>query len=410
MGFLDSLFTALSALRMNLMRSVLTTLGIIIGVAAVIIMVSVGAGAQARMDSVIQSLGSNLLVIVPGTGVSQGANLGTGTVPTLTENDAQALQEEIESIRIAGPVVKGRVHVVSGNANWGTNAYGLTPEGLEAREWKIAEGRSLTEEDVSTSGKVALLGSTVVEQICPGQSPVGMEIRVRKVPFLVVGTLAAKGQTPVGTDQDDAVFVPITTARKRLLGGSQLGGKVVSVIVVKMHDWASGPETVRHVRTLLRQRHRLQPNEADDFDIRNLAEFLDARAKSQRTMSLLLAIVASVSLIVGGIGIMNIMLVSVTERTREIGLRMAVGAESRDILLQFLIESIALSALGGVIGIILGMGGSMALASLDKWPMVTKPESAFLAFGFAAAVGIFFGFYPARKASRLNPIEALRYE
>ena len=218
MGFLDSLFTALSALRMNLMRSVLTTLGIIIGVAAVIIMVSVGAGAQARMDSVIQSLGSNLLVIVPGTGVSQGANLGTGTVPTLTENDAQALKDEIESIRIAGPVVKGRVHVVSGNANWGTNAYGLTPEGLEAREWKIAEGRSLTEEDVSTSGKVALLGSTVVEQICPGQSPVGMEIRVRKVPFLVVGTLAAKGQTPVGTDQDDAVFVPITTAPKAALG------------------------------------------------------------------------------------------------------------------------------------------------------------------------------------------------
>ncbi|MFC1836197.1 ABC transporter permease [Thermodesulfobacteriota bacterium] len=410
MAFLDSFLTALSALRMNLMRSVLTTLGIIIGVAAVIIMVSVGAGAKARMDKVIRSLGSNLLMLVPGTGVSQGANLGTGTVPTLTEDDAHALENELEEVRIAAPLVKGRVQVVSGNSNWATNAYGLTPEALEAREWQIAEGRSLNASDVNSSAKVALLGSTVVEQISPDQSPVGLELRIRKVPFRVIGTLVSKGQTPIGTDQDDVVFVPITSARKRLLGGTQLGGKVCSMIVVKMHDWASVSDTVGAVKRLIRQRHRLQSHQSDDFSIRNLAEFLKVRASSQRTMSLLLAVVASVSLLVGGIGIMNIMLVSVTERTREIGLRMAVGADGLDILLQFLIESIVLSALGGMIGIAAGLGGSIALASLSEWPIVIKAGSVFLAFGFAAAVGIFFGFYPARKASLLNPIDALRFE
>lgn len=410
MSFLDSLLTALAALRMNLMRSVLTTLGIIIGVAAVIIMVSVGAGAQSRMDEVIRSLGSNLLLIVPGTGVSRGASLGTGTVPTLTEDDAKALRDEIDAVKIAAPLVRGRVQVVSRNSNWATSALGVTPEVIEAREWKIAEGRSLTASDVRGSAKVALLGSTVVEQLCPGQSPVGLEIRIQKVPFQVVGSLASKGQTPIGTDQDDVVFVPITSAKKRLLGGTQLGGKIVSMIIVKIHDRASVWAAIDHVRALLRQRHRLQPDQEDDFSIRNLAEFLNARASSQHTMSVLLAVVASVSLVVGGIGIMNIMLVSVTERTREIGLRMAVGAESRDILHQFLIESIALSALGGIIGVALGLAGSIAMASLGAWPVVIKAESAFLAFGFAAAVGIFFGFYPARKASLLNPIDALRYE
>ena len=362
------------------------------------------------MDEVIKSLGSNLLLIIPGTGVSQGASLGTGTLPTLTEDDAEALQREIDIVKIAAPVVRGRVQVVFGNSNWATLAYGVTPEGLEAREWKVAEGRGLTHADVQASAKVAVLGSTVVEQICPGQNPVGMELRIKKVPFQVVGTLATRGQTPVGTDQDDAVFVPITSAKKRLLGGTYLGGKTVSMVVVKIHDRVSVRDALQQVRSLLRQRHRLQSHEGDDFSIRNLAEFLNARASSEYTMSVLLAVVASVSLIVGGIGIMNIMLVSVTERTREIGLRMAVGAESRDILQQFLIESIALSALGGVIGVALGLAGSMAMASLGAWPVVIKAESAVLAFGFAAAVGIFFGFYPARKASLLNPIDALRYE
>ena len=410
MNYLDSLFTALSALRMNLMRSVLTTLGIIIGVAAVIIMVSIGAGAQARMNEVINSLGSNLLIIVPGAGNSSGVSLGTGTVPTITEDDAHALETEMEEVRIVAPMVRDRVQVVAGNVNWSTNAYGTTPGGLEAREWKVAEGRGLTEEDVTASAKVALLGETVAEQICPGQSPVGMALRIQKVPFEVVGVLAGKGQTPIGTDQDDAIFVPITSAKKRLMGGRELGGKVVSMIVVKMYDWAPVSETVEHVRALLRQRHRLLPDQSDDFSIRNLAEFLKARAKSERTMSLLLALVASVSLVVGGIGIMNIMLVSVTERTREIGLRMAIGAEGRDILQQFLIESTALSILGGMIGIGLGLGGTIAIGAFGQWPTVIKGNSILLAFGFSALVGIFFGFYPARKASLLNPIEALRYE
>jgi putative ABC transport system permease protein len=392
------------------MRSVLTTLGIIIGVAAVIIMVSVGAGAQARLDKVIGSLGSNLLLIVPGTGVSQGASLGAGTVPTLTEDDARALQEEIEEVRIAAPLVRGRVQVVAGNTNWATNAYGVTPEAIEAREWKIADGRSLTATDVSGSSKVALLGTTVAEQLCPGQSPVGLELRIKRLPFQVVGLLAGKGQTPIGTDQDDLVMVPLTTAKKRLLGASKLSGKIVSMIVVKMHDWASPSDALQQVRMLIRQRHRLSSGDADDFSIRNLAEFIQARAESQETMSLLLSIVASVSLIVGGIGIMNIMLVSVTERTREIGLRMAVGAQRQDILLQFLIESTTLSAFGGIVGVVLGLAGAWAMASLGQWPIVIKVESVFLAFGFAAAVGIFFGFYPARKASMLNPIEALRFE
>ncbi len=410
MDYLDSLLTALSALRMNLLRSVLTTLGIIIGVAAVIIMISVGAGAQARMDAVISSLGSNLLLIVPGTGTTEGVRLGSGTVPSLTEDDAEAIASEIDTVQISAPAVRGSAQLVLGNVNWSTMVFGITPEGLDAREWKVAEGRGLTDADVTASAKVALLGTTVVEQLCPGQSPLGMEIRIEKVPFQVVGVLASKGQTPIGTDQDDAVFVPITTAKKRLLGGRELGGKVVSLIIVKIHDWASVTETVKHVRSLLRQRHRLQSHQADDFSIRNLAEFLQARAQSARTMSALLAVVASVSLVVGGIGIMNIMLVSVTERTREIGLRMAVGAESQDILKQFLIESTTLSVLGGIIGIVLGLAGAIAIASLGKWPIVIKIESIILSFGFSAMVGIFFGFYPARKASLLNPIEALRFE
>ncbi len=410
MNYFDSLLTALAALRMNLMRSVLTTLGIIIGVAAVIMMVSIGAGAQAKMKEVINSLGSNLLIIVPGAGVSGGVRLGSGTIPTLTEDDAQALENDVDEVRIAAPIVRDRVQVVAGNVNWNTNAYGTTPKGLEAREWDIAEGRGLTTEDVTASAKVALLGATVVEQICPGQSPVGMALRIQKVPFTVVGVLAGKGQTPIGTDQDDVIFVPITSAKKRLMGGRELGGKIVSMIVVKVYDWASVSETVEYVRALLRQRHRLSPDQGDDFSIRNLAEFLKARAKSERTMSLLLALVASVSLVVGGIGIMNVMLVSVTERTREIGLRMAIGAEGRDILQQFLIESTALSVLGGMIGIALGLGGTIAIGVLGQWPIVIKSSSILLAFGFSALVGIFFGFYPARKASSLNPIEALRYE
>jgi putative ABC transport system permease protein len=410
MSFIDSILAAFTALRANVMRSVLTTLGIIIGVAAVIVMISVGAGAEKRMAEVIDSLGSNLLLVVPGTGNIRGVRLGRGTIPSLTEDDAKAILREVDNIEYSAPAVRGTSQIVFGNQNWSSAVYGITPDMIPAREWKIASGRALINDELKRTAKVALLGETVVEKLFGEQDPVGAEIRIRRVPFKVIGTLQGRGETPTGRDQDDIVFVPMTTAKKRLLGGRELGGKTVSMIVVKVSE--SGPinETANQVSQLLRQRHGIRPGQADDFSLRNLAEFLKARAKSSKAMAMLLAIVASVSLVVGGIGIMNIMLVSVTERTREIGLRMALGAESRDILTQFLIESVTLSLIGGVAGIVLGVSGSLAVASLGQWPAIVQPESLILAFGFAATVGMFFGFYPARKASRLNPIEALRYE
>ena len=297
-----------------------------------------------------------------------------------------------------------------GNLNWSTLVYGVTPEYLKVREWEITTGRVFTDQEVKGAAKVALLGQTVVENLFPGGSPIGQVIRITRVPFEVVGLLKSKGQTLMGRDQDDAIFIPISTAKKRVLGGRYLGGKAVAAIFVKVREAGLVPEAERQVKQLLRQRHRLRPDQDDDFFIRNLSEFLEARAQSSRAMALLLAAVASVSLIVGGIGIMNIMLVSVTERTREIGLRLAIGARGRDILTQFLIEAVTLSLIGGLIGIALGVGGSMAMSVFGQWPMIVEINSVILAFGFAAAVGVFFGFYPARKAAHLDPIEALRYE
>jgi putative ABC transport system permease protein len=410
MSFIDSFLTALAALSSNVMRSVLTVLGIIIGVAAVIIMIAVGAGAEARMEQVISSLGSNLIFIVPGESVSGGVSLGRGTLPTLTEGDCTAIEEEIPTVKIAAPGVIGSGQVVHGNENWLTGIFGMTPAGLEAREWKLRTGRLFSADEISGAAKFAILGHTVVEKLFANQEPLGARIRLNRVPFEVIGTMHPKGETPLGRDQDDGVFIPITTAKKRVIGGRHLGGKLINMIIIKVVDAGAVSTTVAEVRDLLRQRHGLSGGQKDDFSIRNLAEFLEARAKTSRAMSLLLAVVASVSLIVGGIVIMNIMLVSVTERTREIGVRMAVGAESKDILAQFLIESVTLSLIGGVIGIVMGLGGSIVIADIGNWPTVIKPASIVLAFGFATAVGIFFGFYPARKASRLNPMEALRYE
>ena len=393
-----------------MLRSVLTTLGIIIGVAAVIIMVSVGAGAEARVDDLISSLGSNLLMVLPGSGTAGGVRLGAGTIPTITEDDAEAIQSELGIVEAAAPSVRGTAQVVFGNLNWSTLVYGVTPEYLKVREWEITTGRVFTDQEVKGAAKVALLGQTVVENLFPGGSPIGQVIRITRVPFEVVGLLKSKGQTLMGRDQDDAIFIPISTAKKRVLGGRYLGGKAVAAIFVKVREAGLVPEAERQVKQLLRQRHRLRPDQDDDFFIRNLSEFLEARAQSSRAMALLLAAVASVSLIVGGIGIMNIMLVSVTERTREIGLRLAIGARGRDILTQFLIEAVTLSLIGGLIGIALGVGGSMAMSVFGQWPMIVEINSVILAFGFAAAVGVFFGFYPARKAAHLDPIEALRYE
>lgn len=410
MSLIESFLTALSALRSNIMRSVLTALGIIIGVAAVIVMIAVGAGAEARMKQVIDSLGSNLLIIVPGEAVRSGISLGRGSLPSLTEDDCVAIQEEIPAVKIAAPAVRGSRQVVYGGLNWLTTVSGVVPDGLDAREWKLKTGRMFNADEIRGAAKVAILGNTIVEKLFPNEDPIGSVIRLNRIPCEVIGVMSPKGETPLGRDQDDAIFVPLSTAKRRVLGERYLGGKRIHYIVIKVANADAVAGTVRHVRDLLRQRHGLRDGARDDFTIRNLAEFLEARAKTSRAMSLLLAVVASVSLIVGGIGIMNIMLVSVTERTREIGVRMAVGAESKDILAQFLVESVTLSLVGGVIGTALGLVGTVALASLGEWPTIIKPSSIVLAFGFAAVVGVFFGFYPARKASRLNPIEALRYE
>jgi putative ABC transport system permease protein len=410
MRYLDSVLAGIRALRANVLRSVLTTLGIIIGVGAVIVMIAVGAGAEARMAELISSLGSNLIIVLPGSSTAGGVRLGVGTRPSITEDDAAAIQREIPSVQVVAPSVRGSGQVVFGNLNWSTIIDGVTPEYLEAREWAVATGRAFTAEEVKRAAKVTLLGKTVVDNLFPGQDPLGQTVRIRRVPFEIIGVLESKGQTLMGRDQDDTAFIPLSTAKKRVLGGRQLGGKTVSTIFVKALEPELVTQAVEDVTELLRQRHRLRQGQDADFYIRNLSQVLETRAESSRAMSLLLAAVASVSLLVGGIGIMNIMLVSVTERTREIGLRMAVGAQSRDILAQFLIESVTLSLIGGLIGVIMGLSGAVVIAMFGEWPTVIEIESVILAFGFSAAVGVFFGFYPARKAARLDPIEALRYE
>ena len=410
MTVFDCIMAALTSIRVNVLRSALTTLGIIIGVGAVITMVAIGAGAEARVQELISSLGSNLIMVQPGSRTSGGAHLGRGSSPTITESDARAIQAEIGSVLTVAPVVSGSGQIVNGNQNWSTSIVGMTPEYLSARNWSIASGRSLTVDEVNGKAKVVLLGATVAENLFPGQDPVDQAVRIQRVPFTVIGVLGAKGETSWGRDQDDTVLLPISTAKTRVLGGRRVSGDLVNSIYVKVRSPTMIAEAERDVRDLLRQRHRLSEGRPDDFYIRNLAEIMSARAESSQVMTMLLAAIASVSLLVGGIGIMNIMLVSVTERTREIGLRMAVGAAGSDILLQFLIEALTLSLIGGSIGVLMGVGGSVVIAQLADWPMLLQLQAMLLAFGFSALVGVFFGFYPARKAARLDPIEALRYE
>ncbi len=407
----DLLRSAAHSLRLNILRSVLTSLGIIIGVAAVIAMVAIGAGAEHRVQSTIQQLGANIIVVVNGSQSVGGAQSGVGTQLVLTEDDAEALAREIPAILVAAPQVRGQRQLIFGGSNWSTPVLGVTPDYLEARDWTIAAGRMLSDAEVRGAAKVAVLGKTVVNRLFgENQDPLGQIVRISRVPFTVIGVLDEKGQTPFGSDQDDTVFLPLSTAKKRVLGGRQLKGNLVQTITVKARDENSLAEAERETVALLRQRHKLRDGQPNDFDVRNIAQFMAARAESSRVMTMLLASVAAISLIVGGIGIMNIMLVSVTERTREIGLRMAVGARRRDILTQFVVEAVTLSVLGGLIGTALGIAGSYAIAAAAEWPMLLEPEAIALAVGFSAAVGVFFGFYPARKASRLDPIEALRYE
>jgi putative ABC transport system permease protein len=401
---------ALVALAANKARTGLTMLGVIIGVAAVVTMMAVGAGAQARVEGQIRSLGSNLIIVLSGSITSGGVRLGAGSQLTLAEDDARAMEGEIPSIQVAAPMVRGGVQVIAGNANWSTALFGVTPAFLEARDWQTAAGRPFTQDDIDGATKVALLGQTVAQNLFGASDPVGQVIRVRKVPVTVIGVLARKGQSTQGQDQDDTVLVPLSTAKKKVLGTSAANARAVNGILVKVREPSAMKGAEEAIRTLLRQRHRLAPDQDDDFTLRNLSEILESQEASSRVLSLLLAAIASVSLVVGGIGIMNIMLVSVTERTREIGLRRAVGARRRDILTQFLIEAMTVSLAGGLIGILVGIAGAWAIGYFAGWFAPIQPRAIFPAFFFAAAVGVFFGFYPARKASRLNPIDALRYE
>jgi putative ABC transport system permease protein len=405
---LASLHIALRALVVNKMRSALTMLGIIIGVGAVIAMIAVGSGAKQRIEEQIASMGSNLLMIESGSSTSGGSRMGAGTTATLTVGDAKAIETEIPGVKYVAPSLRGVAQVVYGNQNWSTGITGTSPEMIEIRGWSLSSGRSFTEQELDGAAKVCVLGKTVADNLFGGIDPVGQIVRIKKIPFTVVGALTPKGQTTWGQDQDDLIFVPLTTAQRQLFGQAFPG--MVRNIAVQ----AWGADEVKQVETqvneLLRQRHHIQPNQDDDFSVRDLTEMMSSREASANVMSLLLGSIASISLIVGGIGIMNIMLVSVTERTREIGIRIAVGAKARDILLQFLIESLILSLMGGILGIGIGVVGTIILSSFTQWPTLFSTTSILLAFLFSGSVGVFFGFYPARKASLLNPIDALRYE
>ena len=410
MNFLALLRIALRALAVNKMRSALTMLGIVIGVGAVIVMIAVGAGAQARVEEQIRSLGSNLLLVMPGSTTSGGVRMGFGSGSTLTEDDVLAINREIPEA-IAAPALRGSAQVIWGNSNWSTQIYGTTPEYLDVRQWPLVSGRAFEPAEMAGAAKVALIGATVAKQLFGAADPLDQSIRIKRVPFTIIGVLDVKGQSMMGTDQDDLILVPIKTARSRVLGtASAARNRTVGTIWVKAADGVDTKVVEEQVRGLLRQRHRIQAGADDDFSLRNLQEVMAAQEASSRVLALLLAAVASVSLLVGGIGIMNIMLVSVTERTREIGLRMAVGARTRDILGQFLVEAVTLSLIGGLIGVALGMGTSLAIAELAGWRIVISPEAVGLAVAFAFVIGVFFGFYPARKAARLNPVEALRFE
>jgi putative ABC transport system permease protein len=396
------------ALKVNKMRSALTMLGIIIGVGAVIAMLAIGTGASNRISEQISSMGSNLLIILPGATTAGGVRMGSGTQPTLTMSDADAILKECPAVANVAPVLSGVAQVIYGHQNWSTGVVGTTPDMLVVRDWPIASGRPFTSQDVKSATKVCLLGQTVVDNLFGDTNPVGQVIRIKNVPFSVIGVLAPKGQSPRGDDQDDTIYIPVTTAQKKVFGTPFPG--MVRIIMVKAKSTGDLGPAENQINELLRQRHHIGQRQENDFTVRNLTEIMQAAEQSTKIMTLLLGAIASVSLLVGGIGIMNIMLVSVTERTREIGIRMAIGAKTWDIRLQFIIEALTLSLIGGIAGIIVGISGSEIISLVVGWATIISPFSILLAFGFSGLVGIFFGFYPAYKASLLNPIDALRYE
>jgi putative ABC transport system permease protein len=404
--------SAVRALRANLLRSALTMLGIVIGVAAVIAMVAVGSGAQTRIAEQIRSLGANLLLVQPGAASEGAVRLGAGSRHSLTEEDAAAIAAEVPGVLVAAPTVAGTAHLVRGNRNWSSLVGGVTPDYLVARDWKVEKGRPFTSEEVEAAAKVVLLGATLAAQLFADEAPLGQSVRIANVPFTVIGVLDAKGQAAdSGRDQDDVALLPLTAAKLRVLGArSQVSRRAIDFIMVKAASTEEVATVQEQIGPLLRQRHRLAPSADDDFQVREPAAAMEAQAAATRSLTLFLAAIASVSLMVGGISIMNIMLVSITERTREIGLRQAIGARRWDIRNQFLIEAVILCLLGGLAGIALGIGVAIAIAELVGWPIFVSPLTVLVAFAFAAAVGVFFGFYPAHKASRLDPIEALRFE
>jgi putative ABC transport system permease protein len=396
---------ALRALRRNKLRSTLTALGIIIGVGAVIAMVGIGNGAKSQVEAQIASLGQNVVLIFPGNFSTSGARSGWGGAGTMTVDDALAVAREVPGVVNVSPEVRDHQQVLANGLNWYTTILGEGPDYLDIREWPLDVGAMFTDQDVRGTAKVCIIGKTIVNQLYPNVDPIGQILRIRDIPFKVVGVLNSKGLSIMGTDQDDVVIIPYTSEMKRVSKRTS-----ITTMTVQSESSEVSDRVQRDIADLLRQRHRITQGRDDDFTIRGQQEIADAATATTRTMTVLLGAIASVSLIVGGIGIMNIMLVSVTERTREIGIRMAVGAHGRDILLQFLIEAITLSSLGGIIGIVLGVGSAKILSVVAKWPTLISITSITVAFLFSAAVGVFFGFYPARKASNLDPIDALRYE
>ena len=405
MNWRNLLRVAFKAIAKNKMRSLLTMLGIIIGVAAVITMVAIGEGAQAQIRQQIRGLGSNLVIVFPGASRSGGVSMGGGTGTRLTIEDVNRLKKEALLLGGVSPVVRAGVQAIGGLGNWNTSAQGVSTDFLEIREWPLVAGESFTSADVRGQTKVCVIGQTIVTNLFPDTDPVGQQLRLRNVPFKVIGVLSGKGQNAGGMDQDDLVLVPYTTALYRLSGWRFIGQILCSAVSTEQLQAAQA-----EIRSLLREAHRLADGDDDDFTIRTQTDIATAAQETARVMTLLLASIAGVSLLVGGIGIMNIMLVSVTERTREIGIRMAIGARGRDILVQFLVEAMVLSLSGGTVGILLGFLSRYVVMALSTWTPVISIPTVLIAFGFSGAVGVFFGFYPARKAASLNPIDALRYE
>lgn len=411
MTFWNCIRIALVALRLNALRSFLTMLGIIIGISSVIVMVSVSSGAQQEVENLISSLGTNILRVRPGSSRFGGRLAGAGTATPFSEKDLKAMRSRFHFIEGASGSIDTTAPAIAAGLNWQTRVNGVHKEYVAIHSWVIEEGRSFTEQEVRSGGKVALLGKTVVAQLFGNSNPVGARIRIKNVPFKVIGVLQEKGQSSWGRDQDDLIMIPISTARLRIIGRTTptISDEVgrITLQISSSYDLNQAQEEIEE---FLREYRRIVPGADDDFTVRNYAEFIRTRTATQETMGLLLAATAAIALIVGGIGIMNIMLVSVTERTREIGIRLAVGAQQRDILRQFLVEAVTLCVVGSLFGVAFGIATTMFIADLGQWPVLIKPLTIIIAIGAAAIVGVFFGYYPARKASLMNPIDALRYE